>query len=214
MKTTALFAEILTVGLQTLCWIMLRLSTVVDFGPLSWELVTKWSALLSAVLLALAYSAGVVVDRLADGAATRFFGEHYDRKKPNKSAAAQRSANRAKRDKNLEEWGLSSIGELRMHVYSAGGGMVDFLEYQRSRIRIARATMINLIPAFFFGTVVAARAASSSSIRSVAITVGLTAGLAAVLLVRQTWLSIRDTYERRLIQAYKIMPRSGPTSSQ
>ena len=74
--------------------------------------------------------------------------------------------------------------------------MVDHLEYQRSRIRIARATMLNLIPTGVFGALVV------HGIWSVAI---LFAAAVAFWWVRDAWLKIVDAYEERLLQAYKII---------
>ncbi len=66
MATTALFAEILIVGLGASVWLSLLVLTFT--GPLQVHIqaVESWSTLITALILAAAYALGVLVDRVAD----------------------------------------------------------------------------------------------------------------------------------------------------
>ena len=125
MATTAVVAEILIVGLEAAAWISLLVFAA--FGT-DWvhrkdlETASHWVALETVVVLAVAYALGILIDRLADDAhgvlKRRFRGRPV--KKPAK------------------------IPVMRMTVLHEGGAMSTFVDYQRSRFRIARATVLNL----------------------------------------------------------------------
>lgn len=82
MKTTAVFAEIMAVGLQVMCWIALAFYAFGAFNTeaIDWATLGDWSALITTAILALAYTAGVLMDRVADkvvrtrGPRTKDFG--------------------------------------------------------------------------------------------------------------------------------------------
>ncbi len=171
MKTTAIFAEILTVGVQALCWIVLGVYALdlIDLQKLDWNKLSNWSVLLTTVALALAYTAGVIIDRIAD------WCFHPKKRKAN---------------------GVS-FAEQRLLVYYKGEGMVDFLEYQRSRTRVARSTVINLVPFGIFGTI---------SVQGSSLRIGVLMGsLLAILVTYWAWYRINATYEKRLLTAYRLI---------
>lgn len=76
MTTTAIFAEILTVGFQALAWMALTVWVIVTWKVPEcqaetmledWLAVAKdWAALITLLAVAFAYTAGVIVDRVAD----------------------------------------------------------------------------------------------------------------------------------------------------
>ena len=121
MATTAIFAEILIVGLQAMTW--LSLLVVARYGT-DWfheRSFDGWQALLTIVVVAAAYVLGILVDRLADttgGALERVW-----------------------RPRRIDT--PVSVSAMRLRVLREGGELARFSEYQRSRSRVARATVVN-----------------------------------------------------------------------
>lgn len=128
MSTTSLFVEILIIGMEALVWIGLLLSIKWDASPcLAWlEQNSAYSALFTTVLLTLAYVVGIFVDRVADCFYTMF---------------------RFSTDQPLP----MSFGKMRLKIMHESEGMAKFLDYQRSRLRIARSTFVNLLALFLIG---------------------------------------------------------------
>ena len=119
MTTTAIFAEVLAIGVQTAIILGIALSTIVDLGPLVSGL-EEWIALTTIGAVAITYVLGVAVDRLADsilGSLRR----------------------RTKRHDSLQ------FGEARLRVLERSSPVSSFLEYQRSRMRLMRGTVFNLV---------------------------------------------------------------------
>jgi hypothetical protein len=132
VATTAVFAEILIIGLQVEAWLALALFSV--FGT-EWVDVTaanEFAGLATILVLALAYVLGIVVDRLAD---TLF--DAFERNERGK-----RVKQRLSKNANLSK--PASVATMRMRVMHESEGMIRFLDYQRSRWRILRATVLNL----------------------------------------------------------------------
>lgn len=130
MATTAIVAEILIVGLETLVWLSLLVIALVDIfwfkraGYRDWlhpSHVGGWEVLATTLAIASAYVAGILVDRLADSVQARL-GKIWPGRAVDKPAR---------------------IAKMRLATMGAGGDVARFLEYQRSRFRIARATVVN-----------------------------------------------------------------------
>jgi hypothetical protein len=119
--TAAAVVEILVVGLQALIWVTILARAFTDDAWLAPRLVLakEWAPLLTVVALSLAYALGVVVDRWAD---TLF--------KRQDAAPPEERGNLAMR---------------RLTVLHKSEGMAKFLEYQRSRLRIARGMVLNVL---------------------------------------------------------------------
>jgi hypothetical protein len=132
MVTTAVFAEILVIGLQVEAW--LGLAVLSAFGTEWIELgeVRDFATLVTFLLLALAYVLGIVADRLADTLIDRF----------EKTGRGKRIKRRMSKAGKVEK--PTKIATMRMRVMHESEGMTRFLDYQRSRWRIARATVVNL----------------------------------------------------------------------
>ncbi len=121
MNTTAVFTELLVIGLQAAAWIALAAASFFDFGGAT-QALSNWGALVTIVVLALAYVLGVVVDRIADS----LLG-------PLRNRASHRDPDQ--------------LGRARMHILRAASPLSSFLEYQRSRMRLMRGTTFNLMVA-------------------------------------------------------------------
>ena len=179
MATTALVTEILIVGLQAEAWIAMFVLAAFGTGWVDLGGVQSWAALVTILVLATAYVLGIVVDRLADSALGLVRG-------PNPAGFAQR----------------------RLEVLHRSPGMAPFLEYQRSRLRIARGTLFNLV----VGTV----AAVAFVLRGVDVGDAWALAVLAVaaLAIAATWVAasrIGDAYEKRLLDAYSIVKQGGAT---
>jgi hypothetical protein len=133
MATTALFVEILIVGLETTAW--LCLVVLLFTGPLTVNPkdYTDWASLITVVVLAIAYVLGTVVDRLADSA--------YDWFWRTKSGGWLGRYVR----KSLPRIKPKRITRMRLTVMKESDGIAKFIDYQRSRVRIARGTLFNLV---------------------------------------------------------------------
>lgn len=118
MTTTAVFAEVLAIGVESAIVIGLAVAAFADLGPII-SAATGWEGVVAILLLAIAYVLGVIVDRLADSL----------------FAPLRRRASRR---------GPETLSA-RRRAMSTSSPLADFLEYQRSRIRLMRGTMLNLI---------------------------------------------------------------------
>jgi hypothetical protein len=117
MATTALVTEILIVGLEAEAWIALAVLAIFGTDWVRLDAIHGWEALATILVLAGAYVLGITVDRLADSAFRWLRG-------PDEPGFAKK----------------------RFEVMHASPGIAPFLEYQRSRLRIARGTLFNLVP--------------------------------------------------------------------
>ena len=139
MPAPAEFAQIIVIGLQAEVWLALLLITL--FGPWRWPLgIPEGIAILAVTAVAIVL--GVLVDRLADSA----FGalRRWRRAKPLLAAARV----------HIEDSPKWVINMMRHRTMESDDPRGRFLEYQRNRHRIARATAFNLVvlavPAGFF----------------------------------------------------------------
>ena len=121
MKTTAVFAEVLAIGIQAVGLVGLAFAAFADPLP-ALDQAAGWEAALTIALLAFAYVLGVVVDRVADSLFTPL------RNRTSRHDAAARARAR----------------HLMLRQESP---LATFLEYQRSRMRLMRGTMLNLLVA-------------------------------------------------------------------
>ncbi len=122
MTTTALFVELLVGGVQTLVWVTLL--TLACCGPDHIEGIIAQQSLGSGVILILlAYAIGVVFDRLWD--------------------LVLKPIDRMIRKRIAPEPGR--VDRIRALLFSKDETKVSFVEYIRSRMRIARATVCNSV---------------------------------------------------------------------
>jgi len=183
MTTTTLFAEILIVGLQASIWMGLIAATA-----LGWNLgdvldrLAGISGAAMILLLAVAYVAGIIVDRFADsvGAQVRRFGGTKGRRR--------------------------APANMRMRVLLSDTPAVRFLEYQRSRIRIMRGTVLNTLLITGVGVVYLAQRSPADGHLLLVLPVvgGVVAAASAFCAYR-----INRSYLFRLRQAYDWMVSTG-----
>lgn len=195
MPTTALFVEILIVGLEAGAWMLLLLLTLVE-RPSSEALpVKEWAALVTALTLAAAYVLGILIDRAADSL-YQWFG----------TTRAGAVTNRYFGEDSRRYTTPSDIATMRLTVMKESDGMARFLDYQRSRARIARATVLNLlaaVPACLLYLGVNDKA-TRSTVLATLIAGGVLTALSLFAAER-----IHSAYIRRLSDAYRIVVQSG-----
>jgi hypothetical protein len=176
MATTAIFAELLVVGLQVLVWL-----TIAVFGvtraPLSIPSAAHdWSTLITLLVIAAAYVLGVLMDRISDSVFKHIDADPVRRGDPKVSIA-------------------------RLTVASRSEPVWRFLEYVRSRLRIARATTLNLA----IGTVATAFLLVRQRQPACCVAFALIAGTVAVCLALWVARRISKTYYERLMEAHAML---------
>jgi hypothetical protein len=183
MATTSLFVEILIVGLEALVWIGLLAGTIWDLGACI-KILKGWgdySALITTLLLALAYVLGILIDRAADSF-YKIFGY-----KPDNPPA--------------------SVGKMRMRIMNSSEGIARFLDYQRSRLRIARATVFNVLVTILVGSYWMFRCyltpESSNNALGGILMIGV--GIIVLVLTVMATRRIEEAHIKRLTDAYEIV---------
>jgi len=184
MNTTAIFAEILVIGLQAVVWLSLVILSIsgvpsVDRQALG-EVLPKWTALLVLFSTVIAYSLGIIIDRIADSLFHRLD-----------------LGIRARRVRSS----LPSPARMRLHILAQNEGMARFLDYIRSRLRIARSTCLNVM---LITLAAAVFLVTRTSAGRPEVTLVIAAGLVLFLAAFYAWRRISWTYYKRLGQAYEI----------
>jgi hypothetical protein len=200
VTTTAVFAEVLTAGIQALVWIALAL--YVFFWPqdppeLQWHVIETFAALITVGVLALAYTAGVIIDRVADTVVTKLDTLRLSLGTSARKAWCQLRGKTTVNARSKVGQKDPSFGEMRLHVRFKGGSMSSFLDYARSRVRVARSTALNILLATIFCYSALTNSTQRHSVAGV--------GLIAFLLSFYAWVRIKSVYEKRLRQAYDLV---------
>ncbi len=169
---------------------MLALLSVFGTDWIELAEVKDFATLLTVVVLALAYVLGIIVDRLADTLL-----DHFEDTSLGESVKGAMS-------KNPPLAKHPSLATMRMTVMAASDGVTRFLDYQRSRWRIARATVLNLAIA---GPVTALYLAVGTTVPWPWALVPLTCALVLIPTTYFAGVRIQDAWVARLVDAYKIV---------
>jgi hypothetical protein len=195
MATTELFAEILLVGLLATPWAVIALSWLRPLPTL--PDVGGWAVVLTAVVLALLYALGIVVDRLGD-----VLFEKWDE-------GISRSVRHELAFPNHE---TLSRPEVRFRVMAAAReSIVEYLDYARSRRRVARGLAFNSV---LLAVVGLADLFRHQFLRSPTIFVTLDpilviVGVAAAAFAVFVWRDIGRMYFQRSLLAYRLFVSEG-----
>jgi len=190
LATTAVFAEILIVGLEVEAWLALVLLSVFGTEWIDLGSVKDFATLVTFVVLALAYVLGIIVDRLADTLLNYF--EDTSLGDSIKGALS----------KNTPPPKEPGLAKMRMTVMEASDGLTRFLDYQRSRWRIARATVLNLVIA---GPAAALYLGVGTNVDRAWELVPLACALVLVPITYFAGVRIQDAWVARLVDAYTIV---------
>jgi len=123
MATTAIVAEIVIGGLEAAVWIALYVFAIAGTDWVDFAQLSDWQATILLLLVAAAYVLGILIDRIADSVLSR----------------ADRIAFGKPKLRGRE------VQTMRVALLHHEDGNTRFLEYQRSRMRVARATVLNLV---------------------------------------------------------------------
>ena len=126
MKTTAIFAELVVVGIQACVWLLLLAVAVLGTGWLQWagELASNATTLVTLAVVAMAYVMGIVFDELWDALS-----------EPLECRVFHRT-----RKKDCSE----SMWDMQARVLVRAPHLEDALDYQRRRIRVLRSSVFSL----------------------------------------------------------------------
>lgn len=119
MPTVAVLAELIIAGVQATVWSYLLVCLVLGWNWLSFESNGAGATVQTMLVLALAYTLGVIIDRLADSLLTTI-------------------------DKRLGTPAPVAPEQMRLRILLHGGEAATYLSYMRSRLRVARSTVFNL----------------------------------------------------------------------
>ncbi|MCH7825205.1 MAG: hypothetical protein IH849_10420 [Acidobacteria bacterium] len=145
MATTAIFAEILVIGIWCLTWIALAIASLTDPDLGSEVFLKEHAAVIGVVVLAYAYSAGIVVDRIADSLWRTGIGFLKTLRRLSKAKPVSSNTKKAKSRSAGEK-----VRTMRNVVRHQSEGLTSFLDYVRSRLRIARSLSFNAPLAGYF----------------------------------------------------------------
>ena len=183
MKTTAIFAEVLVIGLQAVVWLSLF---ALSFSGVSWVArdalaeLPDWTPLIAVFAIAFAYPLGIIVDRMADSIFhpldLRIRAKVLRGSKPRPA-------------------------RMRLYILAKNEGVALFLDYIRSRLRIARSTSLNLVLLTLSAAVFLTTRNLTGELEVIPLVAsGVMLGLASLF----AWYRISRTYYKRLRQAYEI----------
>lgn len=194
MNTTLLFAELLIIGLQAAVWIFLLLLNILGTGwvqTIQSSILVNWQTFLLIILLSVFYVIGVIVDRLADAVFSRW------------------------------EWKLRRTGfpdppmpvvVLRFELARGNEHLNHQFEYNRSRMRISRASALNFGLTTLMGVIfILARVQTASlNARLICLLTTVLMGTALTLGAAFTWRKLMRGYfgmlkeYSRVIQPKKV----------
>lgn len=196
MATTALFAEILIIGLEAEAVLALLLFSVFGADWLDAGALADWAALVTLVVVAIAYVLGIVADRLADSVTDRLAETRAGRWVDDRFGKSSR-----------RETSGADVALMRLTVLKESEGLAKFLDYQRSRLRVARATVVN-------AALAAPLALAFLLLQDVGVGTSLAAAILLLALAAATVVGsarIHSAYVRRLAEAYALV-RNEPGS--
>jgi hypothetical protein len=184
MNTTNIFVELVVVGFHTLIWI--GLFALALFGFRTLDLEKLFTINLALPILAFTYILGILMDRVSD-----LLLDEQDGRLRNQYDFA----------------GLPSFLDMRFFILSKSSDVYEQLEYARSRLRIARASIFNfalttvaavLLVWFQFG-----RALGDYQLIACIVAAAIGAGLTWVSY--QAWEALSKTYTVNTMRAYRVL---------
>jgi hypothetical protein len=185
MTTTTLFVELVVIGLHSILWIGLVILAFVGFRNVPWEKLLTLNLALPG--LAVTYVLGIVIDRLSDLACIS--KDHHLRK-----------------SHPMEH--LPPFLSMRFYVLHKSKDTYEQLEYTRSRLRIARAAILNFtlltLSALLF---VWLRSGGTRSLqyRLVASLGIVVVGFLLTYFSYESWVALTKTYTSSVIAAYQVL---------
>ena len=188
MSSTAMFVEILIIGIQTAIGITICLITCCGSTWISEILihVKNWESLITIILLAIIYTVGIIVDRIGDS----FFLFVNPKRILQKNLW-------------IQQWIEQAHTDIRIKILAQEGQVSTLIDYIRSRIRILRATSLNIvmITISIVAYIVIRLQTNTAMIKWGLVVVIITSGSVLFLITVITWGMLELTYSTRLKQA-------------
>ena len=185
MNTTNVFVELVVIGFHTLIWIGVIILALFGYRNLDAEKLLTVN--LALPILAMAYILGILIDRISD-----FFFISQDKK--------MRPVDKQK--------DLPTFLTMRYYILNKSPNIYAQLEYTRSRLRIARASVFNfalttiavLLFLFFQGS-------SLVSTQNLIIAIAITSliGILLTLSSYQAWAALIKSYSISTTIAYTLL---------
>jgi len=194
MSTTTVFVELLIIGLESLVWLALLISSLfgLDWVPTIVSTFEKADVFATIAVIGLAYIVGIVVDEICDSLIEPW---------------AKRIRDSVQNDTKLKMW------DIQAYVFSHSEVATSQLGYMRSRLRILRSSIFNIILVVVFALVFLwTRAAVAVDLKA-----GLTwfisaAGLLSVGCALFVYRRVALSYWLRALGIYKSLKREEKAS--
>ena len=185
MSTTALFVDLLIIGIQVATWLILLIFTVFGYNWFSLDYIKERETVIAVVLLPMFYPVGIFIDNLADYILNSWREKIWEKYDSSKKQTVSRLLTTLKDDR-----------------------LSDYFDYVRIRIRISRSsalnfTLITILSVIFtltrLGTVL-------GDSKWTVVAFELVIGAFFIGLAIYSWFSITDTFYRKLKQGWEMMP--------
>lgn len=195
MNTTLLFAELLIAGTQVFIWLFMLVLTLFGYSWIQVQGVADWQNIAAVLLLTFSYTLGVVFDRFADSVF-----EPWNRHLKNKAIPNP----------------PVPIAVMAFEVAKNNEFLAGQFQYTRSRMRIARASTINIglitVIAIVFVLVRIQGMASSDKVGLCVAMFIIGAGI--VSLCAYAWRKLMETYLELVKASYEILAKSTKASEK
>jgi len=198
MATTTLFFELLVIGVQSSIGIVLLLLLFVDRPTLIsfLQAAQPWANAIAIVLIGVLYSIGLIVDRICD--AFFIIAKPWVYTRPRAALTRVPWISKRIQEANADDKILVLVREEKT---------VQYLEYIRSRLRVVRATFLNVLFIAVDLTVAVERTRWPRRASLIVGTWFVTVAISAVTFF--AWAMLQMTYEDRHQQAVAFMEREG-----
>ncbi|MBZ5537959.1 MAG: hypothetical protein LAO31_18540 [Acidobacteriia bacterium] len=185
MSTTTLFVELVVIGLHSILWIGILVLTFVGYQNLAWEKLLTLN--LAVPVLGITYVLGIVIDRLSDLA---FISQDH----------------RLRKMHPLEH--LPPFLMMRFFILNKSKDTYEQLEYTRSRLRIARAAILNFAMMTLAAILFVWAHQSATPARTHRLLASLVIVVVGTLLTYfsyESWVALTKTYTSSVIAAYQVL---------
>ena len=169
MSTTTVFVELLITGIQASVWVMMLVITIAGYERIINLLpqLEKWISLVSIIVFAFWYSLGIIIDRLANIFSMIF-----------------RPGALLLKNSWIRQKTYSATKDVRrIKILASEKSISQLLEYLLSRLRIVRATTLNMILITISCLIMFVSRCNSFGCESTLNAVLVTLGIGSILLV-------------------------------
>jgi hypothetical protein len=186
MSTTALFVDLLIIGIQVATWLILLIFTLFDYRWARLEYIKDSETAIAIMLLPMFYPIGIFIDNLAD------YVLHSWRDNIRKKYDLVENQTITKLLTTLKDERLS-----------------DYFDYVRIRIRISRSSALNftLITILSIVFTLSRLGFVLGESKWTVAAFELIVGVCFIALAVYSWFSITDTFYKKLKQSWEMMPQ-------